>query len=115
MKIRTLLRIKIRTASTCRRRLYCSTATLWTLLAVVLSTVSPAFATFPGRNGLIAFQADTDSGTQIFTVRPNGQDLRQITFVSDSAVTPDWSPDGQQIVFEIDKIGDPSSCGAGIA
>jgi Tol biopolymer transport system component len=84
------------------------------LLLMAALTAVPAYATFPGRNGLIAFQADTDSGTQIFTVRPNGQDLRQITFVSDNAVTPDWSPDGQQIVFEIDR-GDPSSCGAGIA
>jgi Tol biopolymer transport system component len=40
--------------------------------------------------------------------------LRQITFVSDNAVTPDWSPDGHQIVFEIDRA-DPSSCGAGVA
>jgi Tol biopolymer transport system component len=110
----SILTTEIRTASRCRRGLSISTPTLWMLLALFLSAASPAYATFPGRNGLIAFQAGTDSGTQIFTVRPNGQDLRQITFVSDNAVTPDWSPDGQQIVFEIDR-GDPSSCGAGIA
>ena len=104
----------IRIANSCRRGLFLSLAWLSTLLTPVLATVSPAFATFPGRNGLIAFHADTDNGTQIFTVRPNGQDLRQITFVSDDAVTPDWSPDGRQIVFEVDRA-DPSSCGAGIA
>jgi Tol biopolymer transport system component len=34
--------------------------------------------------------------------------------VSDDAVTPDWSPDGQQIIFEIDRA-DPSSCGNVVA
>ena len=82
--------------------------------AIITTAPTPAHATFPGRNGRIAFYAQTDNGTQIFTVRPNGKDLRQITFVSDGAVAPDWSPDGRQIVFEIDKA-DPSSCGAGIA
>lgn len=110
-----ILTTEIRTASSCRRGLSLSTATLWTLLALVLSTAGPAYATFPGRNGLIAFQAQTDNGVQIFTIRPNGQDLRQITYVSGDAVAADWSPDGQQIVFEIDRPPDPSSCGNGVA
>jgi Tol biopolymer transport system component len=84
------------------------------LMLLMLLSPIPAHATFPGRNGLIAFQAQTDNGVQIFTVRPNGHDLHQITFVSGDAVAPDWSPDGQQIVFEIDRA-DPSSCGAGTA
>jgi Tol biopolymer transport system component len=83
-----------------------STAGLWALLALVLAIVSPAHAAFPGRNGLIAFQAQTDSGVQIFTVRPNGQDLRQITFLSGDAVAPDWSADGRLIVFEHDVPGE---------
>ena len=62
----------------------------------------PALATFPGRNGLIAFYSDTDAGAQIFTVRPNGHDLRQITHVNGDAVRPDWSPDGRRIAFELD-------------
>ena len=40
------------------------------------------------RNGLIAFQAQTDHGIQIFTVRPNGHDLRQITDVDGDATAP---------------------------
>ena len=36
----------------------------------------------PGTNGQIAFQADTGSGNQIYTVSPNGQHLRQITHVN---------------------------------
>jgi len=60
-------------------------------------------ATFPGINGRIAFQADTGTGNQIFTVRPNGHDLRQITHVNGEAKAPDWSPDGRHIVFEHDQ------------
>jgi len=63
-------------------------------MLLLLLSASPAHATFPGRNGLIAFQAPTDAGLQIFTVRPNGHDLRQITDVDGYAVVPDWSPDG---------------------
>ncbi len=72
-------------------------------LTLVLATAGPAFATFPGRNGLIAFQVQTDAGIQIYTVRPSGHNLRQITHVSGDAVRSDWSPDGRQIVFEIDR------------
>lgn len=56
----------------------------------------------PGRNGPIAFYSDTDAGAQIFTVRPNGHDLRQITHVNGDAQRPDWSPNGRRIVFELD-------------
>src|SRR5690349_14247161 len=60
---------------------------------VLLLGLSSAHATFPGRNGRIAFQAQTDAGIQIFTVRPNGQGLQQITHLTGHAVAPDWSPD----------------------
>lgn len=75
-----------------------------------LATVMPAHATFPGVNGRIAFQVQLtpDSHIQIYSVQSNGQDLRQITDFSDAdAVTPDWSPDGRQIVFEIDRDHPP--------
>jgi Tol biopolymer transport system component len=83
------------------------------LSALLIFTASPAYATFPGRNGLIAFQAQTDAGIQIFTVRSNGHDLQQITHVDGDAVTPDWSPDGRQIVFEIDRPN-PTFCSIAI-
>ena len=76
------------------------------ILACILTGVIPAHATFPGRNGRIAFQVQLtpDAHIQIYTVRPNGHDLRQITHLEDAdAVRPDWSPDGRQIIFEIDR------------
>jgi Tol biopolymer transport system component len=75
-------------------------------LSFLLLVMGTAHATFPGRNGLIAFQAQTDAGAQIFTVRSNGRDLQQITHMTGNAVGPDWSPDGRQIVFEHDAPGE---------
>jgi Tol biopolymer transport system component len=72
-------------------------------LAVSLSLVGavPANAAFPAKNGLIAFSADTGSGTQLFTVRRDGHDLRQITYGPDEATTPDWSPDGGWLAYSL--------------
>src|SRR3954452_16538103 len=69
---------------------------------VALALAGPAHATYPGHNGRIAFFSATDRGAQIFTVRPNGRDLRQITHVAGDAIRADWSPDGRHIAFEID-------------
>ena len=79
------------------------TAALATALAgcVGLVLASPAHATYPGKNGLIAFHSQTAQGTQIFTVRPNGRDLRQLTRVNGDASTPDWSPNGRMIAFDV--------------
>jgi Tol biopolymer transport system component len=76
------------------------------ILTVAIATLAlapAASATYAGRNGLIAFQADTGSGSQIYTVRPNGHDLTQVTHVDGEAVRPDWSPDGRRIAFEADS------------
>ncbi|MFL5927646.1 MAG: TolB family protein [Gaiellaceae bacterium] len=76
------------------------------LVASVLAALAfapTAGATFPGKNGLIAFNAITADGTnQIFTVRSNGNRLTQITRGDGDALSADWSPDGRKIVFELD-------------
>jgi len=71
-------------------------------LAVLVGAGPLAHATDPGHNGLIAFQADTGGGSQIYTVRSNGRDLCQITHLNGTAERPDWSPDGRRIIFEHD-------------
>ncbi len=76
-------------------------ATLAALVAA-LACATPASASYPGKNGLIVFAANTGSGYQLYTVRPNGHDLHQITHVVGDAVHPHWSPDGRRIVFELD-------------
>ena len=75
-------------------------------MGCLMAAATPAHATFPGVNGRIAFQVQVspDAHIQIYTVRPNGHDLQQITNFDDGdAVNPDWSPGGRQILFEIDR------------
>lgn len=55
-----------------------------------------------GGPGLIVFAGETASGSQLWTVRPDGTRLHQITHVSGGAVQPDWSPDGRTVAFEWD-------------
>ena len=64
-----------------------------------------AQATFPARNGLIAFQADKGSGGdgEIYTIKADGTHLRRLTHVKGEAINPDWSPDGSQIAFALNE------------
>jgi Tol biopolymer transport system component len=74
-----------------------------TVAALALSAV-PAKATFPGSDGRIVFGSDRSGGTHnIFTMKPDGSDLRQLTFLTaaeGAALIASWSPDGTRIVFE---------------
>ena len=73
-------------------------ATLALFAPAAPASAEPADGPGPGR---IVFGAETDRGTQIWTVWPNGTHLRQITDVDGEAVNPDWSPDGRSITFEL--------------
>jgi Tol biopolymer transport system component len=75
---------------------------LWLPLAAVLAIISAptAQATTPGVNGRIVYSAETSAGLQLFTVRPDGSDVRQLTSLEGDAAHPDWSPDGRRLVFE---------------
>ena len=69
---------------------------------VMLGVVSPATATAPGRNGLIAFVAHTQSAAEaggIAVVRPDGRGMRKLSR-NPSDRSPAWSPDGRRLVFE---------------
>jgi Tol biopolymer transport system component len=84
-------------------------ATIGMVIMATLALAPAASATYPDRNGLIAFQADTGSGNQIYTVRPNGHDLRQITHVDGNALRADWSPDGRRLAFAVETDADCSN------
>ena len=73
-----------------------------TVAALALaSTLSGA--TFPGRNGLLVYEAQIGKHHQLFTIRADGGGARQLTRFADSdAVWAAWSPSGKQLAFERD-------------
>lgn len=74
-----------------------------TALALLAPPQSASADTQPSRAlGRIVFGAETASGTQLWTIRPDGSQLRQVTHVDGDAVHPDWSPSGHSITFEWD-------------
>jgi Tol biopolymer transport system component len=76
------------------------------VVAVVLSSclvvgTTSASATTPDTNGRVAFSMDLGLGGEIYTIRPNGLGIQQLTEVHGEAESPDWSPDGAIIAFHI--------------
>lgn len=65
------------------------------VLVVVLGLLVPAgaHATFPGANGLIAF--DDYDGDNVYVINPDGSGERALAIGGD----PAWSPDGQLLAF----------------
>ncbi len=68
------------------------------VVALLVTLAAPATATFPGKNGRIAFI----QGPDVWTMNPDGTDVKQLTDLgpsNTSAFWENWSPDGQQLVF----------------
>jgi Tol biopolymer transport system component len=57
-----------------------------------------AHSAFPGHNGRIAF-ISLDGGYEIFTMRPGGTHVRQLTHNHDGDYLPAFSPSGRKIAF----------------
>jgi dipeptidyl aminopeptidase/acylaminoacyl peptidase len=81
-------------------------ATTFLIGFLLMSTFS--HATFPGKNGRIAF--DNQDG-DIFTMNRDGSEIRQLTsFVAggNGAYLPSWSPDGHHIAFSVQPLDQSS-------
>jgi Tol biopolymer transport system component len=63
-----------------------------------------AQATFPGDNGRIAFSSNRSGRFQIYTISPHGRRLQQLTNAPGNSVIADWTPDGERIVFDTDRV-----------
>ncbi len=72
------------------------------LIAGLAVPVTAVHAAFPGPNGRIAF-VSTRTGSQVlFTMKPDGSDVRQLTHFGKNFQTaiPNWSADGAHVVFQ---------------
>jgi TolB protein len=79
-------------------------------LLVLLGFGEEAQAAYPGANGKIAFSrlvCDTQCGSAIYTVEPDGSGLTRLSGTDVTDEDPAWSPDGQKIAFTHRNIPDP--------
>lgn len=67
------------------------------ITAMFITCAPCAHATFPGKNGRIAFVIQPD----VFTINADGSNVKQLTSFASTEVTlgEDWSPDGTRLVF----------------
>lgn len=73
-----------------------SAAVAGAILAV--ANMLPAQAAYPGENGRIAF-VRSDNGTDIFTVKPSGEDQRELVTSGRSRSNPEWAPSGRRLLY----------------
>jgi eukaryotic-like serine/threonine-protein kinase len=62
-------------------------------------TLPPAATPIGGGTGQIAFASDRSGQVQVWVMDADGSNARQVTQLSDGACQPDWSSDGQRLVF----------------
>jgi TolB protein len=69
-------------------------------LFAVAALAPPALATFPGKNGKIAFHSDRDGNYEIYTQNFDGSgSAARLTNNPANDFYPNWSPDGAKIAF----------------
>jgi TolB protein len=86
------------------RRRIAAAAAIGAAAVALTVAVAPSQATYPGKNGRIAFRRYFDNDhrlSAIFTINVDGSGEQRVThapkgFVDDQ---PDWSPDGSLVVF----------------
>ena len=93
-------------------------AALAAAVLVLITLVKPAEAAFPGANGRIAFASNRETATnpvppgqsnpdfEIFTMRPDGTRIEQITFNDSSDFYPAYSADGSRMAWSGSNDGD---------
>jgi predicted heme/steroid binding protein len=89
----------------------------WVIVAVVmlasaaaaaLALPREAEATFPGKNGKIAYQAFDGHDYEIYTINPSGGGSFQLTNNNTDDLNPSYSPDGKRIAYHSSDGPHPS-------
>jgi TolB protein len=74
-------------------------AVLMACAAALLAISEKAEATFPGKNGKIAYVRDEGNDSEIYTINPGGRGETQLTHDHTGNYVPSYSPDGKKIVY----------------
>ena len=69
------------------------------LLLIVAACGNPSAPPFTDSRGLLLVIRGTGRAAEIYAMRPDGTESRQLTRNTVLDALPDWSPDGRQIVF----------------
>jgi Tol biopolymer transport system component len=88
-------------ASLLRVSLVAAAALLVALLLALVGTGKPAGAAFPGQNGRIAYvvPGSYPADDEIYSMKPDGTDRKQLTYNTANDYAPDISPDGTEVAF----------------
>ena len=73
-----------------------------------ISTLTSDYDNFPvwsPRGDLIAFVRRVENDFEVFTIRPDGKDLKRLTFAKGNEAHLGWSPDGEKILFASTRMG----------
>ena len=73
-----------------------------------LTTPGPQYDNFPQwspKGDRIAFVSNRDGDFEIYTIKPDGTDLRRLTHSPGNDSHCVWSPDGEWIVFSSARMG----------
>jgi Tol biopolymer transport system component len=73
-----------------------------------VTTLTMDYDNFPAwspRGDVIAFVRRVNGDFDVFTVRTDGKDVRQLTHGKGNDAHPSWSPDGEKIVFTTTRMG----------
>jgi Tol biopolymer transport system component len=74
-------------------------AVLVACAGALLAVSEKAEATFPGKNGKIAYVRNDGNDDEIYTINPGGGGKTQLTHDNTGTYVPAYSPDGQRIVY----------------
>jgi len=73
-----------------------------------ITALTDAYDNFPvwsPRGDLIAFVRKVDNDFEVYTVHPDGKDVKRLTHSKGNEAHLNWSPDGQRILFATTRMG----------